>query len=168
MGEGFLTPKPLDHPNTPREDVSVFQEHTGWALSWPLGKSSLELPKELWETVGKTSPSSLWPLSDSDQMPTSGPGTPCSRCGVDETFLQGYPPAPAYRQQHPCPPPHPTYDHWPAFAVCVQHLQIPWCLKSPPQKGDGSILIPKAVSSQYHLRVTIQVDSYPRVSKELG
>lgn len=157
MGECFLTPKPFDHPNTPREDVSVFQEHTGWTPSWPLGKSSTELPKELWETVGKTSPSPLWPLSDSNQVPTSGPGTPCSRCGVDKTFLQCYPPAPAYRQQHPCPPPHPTYDHWPA-----------WCLKSPPQEGDGSILIPKPVSNQYHLRVTIQVDSCPRVSKELG
>lgn len=69
MGEGILSPKPLGHPDIPWEDVSVCQEHTGWAPTWPLGKSSPELPKELWETVGKTSPSSLWPLSDSDQEP---------------------------------------------------------------------------------------------------
>lgn len=35
----------------------------------PWGRSSPELPKELWEIMGKTSPSSLWPLRDSDQEP---------------------------------------------------------------------------------------------------
>lgn len=101
---------PLTIPISLWEDVFVCQEHIGWTLSWPLGKSSPELPKELWETVGKPSPSSLWPLSDSDQEPLVA-----DTVGMKLSFRATHQLLPT-DNSIPVLHPHPTYNHWPAFS----------------------------------------------------